>query len=252
MLVGEGMIRTREDFSALFVLPSPEDAGFVENARGFIAHKEDYCACACVRLGIGATLLSMGIESFSYALVDDPALITEVHDAYAEWTRQVVPVLEDIGFDLVWAFDDVAFNSGPVFDPQFYVEHILPRERDVASSFRTPLIAHSDGNMTPLLDVWLQLGQAAIHPLQPDVMDIRAVRARYGRRVALVGNIFMSDLVHKQPADIRAQVRERIETLGRDGGYLISSSNSLTDDMDPDNVRAMIEAIDHYGWYDHV
>ena len=66
-------------------------------------------------------------------------------------------------------------------------------------------------------------------------------------RVALVGNIFMPDLVYKEPSDIDSQVRERIQTIGAGGGYIISSSNSLTDDMKPENVRAMIDAIARYG-----
>ena len=111
------------------------------------------------------------------------------------------------------------------------------------------LYTHSDGNMTPLLDLWLSLGQSAIHPIQPDVMDIELVKARYGHRVALVGNILMDDLVRKGPADIEAQVQQRIERIGHKGGYIISSSNSLTDDMKPENVRAMIDAVDKHGWY---
>ena len=249
VLVGDGMIRTREDFEKTFRLPSPEDRSFVENAREFIAHKEDYAAVACVRLGIGATLLSMGLEAFSYAMADDPQLILDVHDAYADWTRQVVPVLEEIGFDLIWAFDDVAFNAGPVFRPEFYVQHILPKEQAVTKTFTLPLITHSDGDMNPLLEVWLDLGQAAIHPLQPDVMDINAVKQQYGDRVGLVGNIFMDDLVHQEPEGIESQVRDRIEKIGSGGGYIISSSNSLTDNMKPENVRAMSQAIQRYGAY---
>jgi hypothetical protein len=243
VLVGDGLIKTRRDFDERFRLPSPTEAGFVENARTFVAHKGEYCACACVRLGIGATLLSMGVEAFSYAMADDPQLISDVHDAYADWTAAVVPVMEQIGFDLIWAFDDVAFNSGPMFSPAFYRSRILPKEKAVAATFTRPLITHSDGNMTPLVDDWLTLGQQAIHPIQPDVMDIDLVKRRYGHRVALVGNIFMSDLVHKTPADIEAQVRQRIETIGAGGGYILSSSNSLTDDMRPENVLAMRDTI---------
>jgi hypothetical protein len=247
VLVGDGKIKTRRDFEELFRLPSPTDSNFVENARAFIARKDDYCACACVRLGIGATLLSMGIEAFSYAMADEPQLILDVHDAYADWTASVVPVLEEVGFDVIWAFDDVAFNSGPVFNPQFYREHILPKERRVVEGFTRPLIAHSDGDMTPLLEDWLDLGQQAIHPLQPDVMDIEDVKNTYGDRVALVGNIFMSDLVHKTPEEIDRQVRRRIEVVGAGGGYILSSSNSLTDDMKPENVLAMRDALARYG-----
>ena len=113
-------------------------------------------------------------------MVDDPQLIVDVHDAYADWTAAVAPVLEDVGFDVLWAFDDVAFNSGPMFSPAFYQEYVLPKEKAVAAAFTKPLITHSDGNMTPLLDAWLELGQQAIHPIQPDVMDINAVKQKYG------------------------------------------------------------------------
>ena len=247
VLIGDGLIRSREDLDRLFKLPPPDDAGFVANAREFIAHKEEYCAVACVRLGIGATLLSMGIEAFSFAMADDPDLIREVHDGYADWTSQVVPIMEEIGFDTIWGFDDVAFNSGPIFHPSFYRDRILPKEREVVQGFSKPFISHSDGDMTPLLDAWLELGQDAIHPLQPDVMDIAWVKQRYGDHVCLVGNIFMDDLVHRTPVDIEVQVRERIETIGQGGGYIISSSNSLTDDMKPENVLAMRDAIRKYG-----
>ena len=54
VIVGDGKVRTRSDFEAIFKLPPADDPGFIANAREFIAHKGDYCACACVRLGIGA------------------------------------------------------------------------------------------------------------------------------------------------------------------------------------------------------
>jgi len=249
VIVGDGMVRTKDDYERVFKLPPPDDPGFIANAKDFIAGKGDYCAVAAIRLGIGATLLSMGIEGFSYATVDDPELIRLVHGGYADWTRKVLPIVAEIGFDIVWAFDDVAFNNGPVFQPAIYEKEILPVERDLVAASPLPVITHSDGNMTPLLDLWLQLGQDAIHPIQPDVMDIEQVHTDHGDRVAIVGNIFMSDLVHKEPADIDAQVKRRIDVIGQNGGYLISSSNSLTDDMKPENVRAMIDAIDRYGWY---
>ena len=249
VIVGDGMIRTKDDYRKHFKLPPPDAAGFIANAKEFVAHKGDFCAVAAVRLGIGATLLSMGMEGFSYATVDDPELVRLVHGGYADWTRRMLPIIAEIGFDIVWAFDDVAFNNGPVFQPALYEKEILPVEKEVVGACPLPLITHSDGNMTPLLDLWLQLGQSAIHPIQPDVMDIEGVKDRYGHRVALVGNIFMDDLVRKEPADIETQVRRRIERIGHGGGYIISSSNSLTDDMKPENVHAMIAAIERYGWY---
>jgi uroporphyrinogen decarboxylase len=141
----------------------------------------------------------MGIEAFSYAMIDDPQLIKDIHDGYADWTAEAVPILEEIGFDVIWAFDDVAFNSGPVFSPDFYKKYILPKEKEIVGKFSKPLITHSDGKMTPLLESWLELGQKASHPIQPDVMDIDIVRQQIPDHVGIVGNIFMDRLVHGDP-----------------------------------------------------
>ena len=246
VVVGEGLIHSRDDLKRM-QFPDIDAPGFLDEARDFIARKEDFCAIACIRLGIGATLMSMGLQAFSYAMADDPDLIIEVLRRYADWTIRLAPRLTDVGFDVFWAFDDVAFNSGPMFSPTFFREVVLPIQKEVADALPLPLITHSDGDMTPLLDDWLELGQDAIHPIQPDVMDINEVKAKYGHRICLVGNIFMDDLVHKTSAEIEAQVRDRIEIIGRGGGYIISSSNSLTADMKSENVRAMADAIQKYG-----
>ena len=101
----------------------------------------------------------------------------------------------------------------------------------------------------PLLHDWLELGQAAIHPIQPDVMDICAVRKTMSPRVGIVGNVPMDLLVHGAPEEVKALVRERMQYLKPSVNYIISSSNSITDDMQPDNVRAMISAVREYGRY---
>jgi uroporphyrinogen-III decarboxylase len=248
VVVGEGQIRTRDDLR-LMQFPDPDAPGFLDQARKFIAHKDDFCAIACIRLGIGATIMSMGLEAFSYAMSDDPDLIVEVLRRYAAWTMRLGPRLAEIGFDVFWAFDDVAFNAGPMFAPRFFREVILPVQKEVARALPLPLITHSDGDMTSLLDDWLALGQQGIHPIQPDVMDIDGVKRRYGDRVCLVGNIAMDHLVHNTPDEIAAEVRDRIERIGKGGGYIISSSNSLTAAMKPENVRAMSAAIQRFGRY---
>jgi hypothetical protein len=246
VVVGEGQIHTRDDLKTLR-FPDLDAPGFLDSAREFIAHKEDFCAIACIRLGIGATLMSMGLEAFSYAMADDRDLIVEILERYADWTIRLAPRLAALGFDAFWAFDDVAFNSGPMFPPAFHRDTVLPVQQRAAAALELPLITHSDGDMTPILDDWLTLGQAAIHPIQPDVMDIGAVKSQYGDRLCLVGNIFMDDLVHKRPEAIREHVRDRIERIGAGGGYIISSSNSLTADMKDENVRAMAAALREFG-----
>ena len=247
-IVGNGLIKSWDDLK-IMKFPNPRDKNFYESAKDFIGHKGDYCAVACIRLGIGATIMSMGIDGFSLALIDFPGLVEEVLYRYANWTKEVIPILEDIGFDIFWAFDDVAFGTGPMFSPELYRSLVLPILKDVANTISIPWISHSDGNMNPILEDWLSLGQDGIHPIQPDCMDIFELKKQYGDRVCLVGNVDMNLLINGDKEEVKFQVERLIKEVGSNGGYIISSSNSLTDEMKVENVRTMIEVIQDIGWY---
>jgi uroporphyrinogen decarboxylase len=111
-------------------------------------------------------------------------------------------------------------------------------------------VYHSDGNLFPVLDNVLALGMDAIHPVQPSAMDIGRLKEQYGARVAIVGNIDLDyTLTRGTPEETREEVRDRIARVGRGGGYIVSSANSLTDYVKPENVRAMGQAIGEFGWY---
>jgi len=45
-------------------------------------------------------------------------------------------------------------------------------------------------------------------------------------------------------------VRERISKIGKNGGYIIASSNSITDYCRPENVLALRDAIIKYRDYE--
>jgi uroporphyrinogen decarboxylase len=44
------------------------------------------------------------------------------------------------------------------------------------------VIYHSDGHIEPILDDLVELGVAAVNPLQPEHMDALRIRRRYGPR----------------------------------------------------------------------
>jgi hypothetical protein len=99
----------------LVELVSQEDERIYNAAEEFIKEKGEFAANAMVNLGIDPTLHSMGWESFSYVLYDNPDLIKRVLDKYIEWNCAIIERLVNLGFDFLWVGDDIAFDSGPIF-----------------------------------------------------------------------------------------------------------------------------------------
>jgi len=244
-MVGNGIIRTRDKLEFL-QLPDPTTLDVYQAAEEFCAYKGDYAAALQIRLGIGSTLISMGLDGFAYAIADDPELVEIVLSTYVDWSKAAIESLVGAGFDLVWAFDDVAGNLGPLFSPQLYREMAIPHLMRVAQAIKDmgiPWISHSDGDMEPILEDWLSLGMNGIHPIQPDVMDIFALKKEIGHRVCLLGNIDMATLSFGTVEEVRTEVSEKLVRVGQGGGYIISSSNSLIKEMKAENVEMMLKLI---------
>ena len=114
------------------------------------------------------------------------------------------------------------------------------------------VIKHSDGNLWPILDLIVGTGVEAINPLEPVAgMDIAKVKAEYGDRVCLVGNIDCGELLsHGTVEQVVEEVRQCIAAAAPGGGYMLSSSNSIHSSVNPGNYVAMVRAGHKYGRYD--
>jgi uroporphyrinogen-III decarboxylase len=69
-----------------------------------------------------------------------------------------------------------------------------------------------------------------------------------GGKVCICGNVPISILFTGTPDEVRACCKKLIDTVGRDGGYIMDSSTGL-DDAKPENVRAMFDFTHEYGVY---
>lgn len=187
---------------------------------------------------------SMGYDTLSLALFDDPGLVAELCRCYTEWTVAFIEGLPDTGVDVLWTTDDLAFKSGPFLSPSMLRTHFLPFMQQAARAVSLPWIFHSDGDISLLLEDILALGIDGLHPLEPGAMSIDAVMAEYGDRVCLVGNVDLHyTLTRGTPEETRAEVAGLLARLGAHNGYMIASANSLTHYCRIDNIRAMAETI---------
>ena len=196
----------------------------------------------------------MGLEAFSYALVEAPELVAAIFEKLGELSVKITKAncqKEWVG--AVWLGDDIAFASTLMTSPAVFRQYALPYYRrigEVCREYRKPLIFHSDGNVLPVIDELIDVaGISALHPIEPKAMDIQQVKRDYGHRVALIGNVDVDLLSQGTPEMVAAETKRLLRDVAPDGGYLLGSSNSITYYTRLENYRAMLETLRKFGGY---
>lgn len=232
-------------------LPDPDDEALYEPYREFVKRNRDTGLALFTFLNLGSdpVILGMGLENFAIATYEQPEMVAYLLDLYTDWYAKAVSHLCDTGLDFLWFGDDIAYKTAPYVSPRMFHDLILPRFRKVAQQCRLPWIYHSDGNLFPIMDDLLSLGMSGLHPLEPEAMDIGELKRRIGGKVCLVGGISVDRLSRGTPDEIDALVKHAIATVAPGSGYMAASSNSIASYCKADNVRAMANAVLHYGQY---
>ena len=244
----EGMIATEDDLERMD-MPDPHGEEMYRGVEAIVREKGDYPVFAGTRMGIFPTILSLGYEQFCYLLFDNPSLIEKVMDMYFDWEEVVVERLCEMGVDVIWTTDDLAWKAGPMFAPEVFRSMVVPRMRKVAEKITVPWVHHSDGNLMSILEDLLGLGISGLHPIEPGPMDLAQMKREYGHRVCLLGNINLNTLGLGTPAEVEEEVRTRIQEAGPGGGYIVTSANSIASYCRAENVLAMAQAVHKYGSY---
>lgn len=88
----------------------------------------------------------MGIDTFSYSLFDDTGFVEEILYIYVNWEIKVIRNLVDLGFDIIWAADDLAYKTGLFFSPKIFRGFIFKWLKETSKNIKIPWIFHTDGN----------------------------------------------------------------------------------------------------------
>ncbi|MDX9823276.1 MAG: uroporphyrinogen decarboxylase family protein, partial [Syntrophales bacterium] len=196
----------------------------------------------------------MGAETFFQALQQDEELVAAIINRIGEIQYETfLRVTEHPCIGAVLNPDDIAFNTGLLVHPKYLRKYVFPwykKMGKICSEKGIGFIFHSDGDCTEAMDDLIDCGFQGFNPIQPNAMNIVEVKKKWGKKICLIGNINLdSTLTLGTPQDVLAEVYERIRTIAPGGGYMVSSSNSITDYVPVDNMRALIDANYEYGQY---
>jgi len=202
------------------------------------------------------TAFLRGEEQFWIDVKEDPGWVRALADRVVDHLI-VIGVesirrwnMQDTGIEIN---DDVAASWGPFVGPKAYEALFLPALKRMVKAYKTAgaryVMHHADGNVLPLLDMWVDAGVDAINPVEyRSGMDAVALRERYGDKLVLVGGLDNCGIL---PRGDRAEVRDHVLRLlqaGQGGGFVLGP-HSIGPDISVETMIYVLELIEEHGRY---
>jgi len=192
-------------------------------------------------------------EQFCYRIFDDPKSVAHQAEQRLTHALDEIKRARDLGADAACETCDIADNHGVFYNPQQmdrfwypYLHKFTAAAKDLGMSS----ILHSDGNLTSILPQLAGSGLNALQAIDPIAgMDIVAVKAQFGRKLCLCGNIDCGLLHFGPPEKIREQTRHVCERIKPGGGFVLGASNAVFREMPKAHYEAMRETWRQYGTY---
>jgi len=198
-----------------------------------------------------------GFEQFMMDLRENPPLVDYLLEQLTAMHLSVSLALTRAGIDILALDDDVAERGRMLMSRATWQRYFKPHVKTVIDACRrvNPELAvfwHSDGNSEPIVPDLIEVGVDILNPVQPDAMDPARLKRLYGGRLTFFGTVGTPQLWSwGTPAEIRAEVRERIASVGRGGGLIIAPAYDLepAEGIPWGNVLAFFEAVEEFGLY---
>ena len=168
------------------------------------------------------------------------ALYDRLYDLYGEMAR----CMARAGVDMLTVVGDIAMQDRIIMGPDTWRAVDKPRLARLLDDCRALnpdmlFFIHSDGDITALLDDIVEIGFNVVNPLQPECMDLTAVKRRWGDRIAMHGGVSLQrTLPFGTVEEVQQEVENLIKTCGYNGGLVVFPSNVIQPDTPLENIIA--------------
>ncbi|MDD4869190.1 MAG: uroporphyrinogen decarboxylase family protein [Kiritimatiellae bacterium] len=134
----------------------------------------------------------------------------------------------------VWIYDDMCDLRGPMFSPDIFEMLFLPVYKRMITSLKAAgarwVMLHSDGNLTPLLDMIVEAGFDGINPVEYSAgMDVVKLMDRYYGKLSFIGGVCNTHILPGGDLDAIRKHVTAIINAGRNGGLVIGTHSVGTD-----------------------
>ncbi len=220
--------------------------GFIDTVKRLADTTGKYLLVTIYGSHFEKAYFSRGIENFLADMAGEPAFTRRLLHTIIE--KNLV-MLEN--FLLLPEIDGVLLGSdwGSQLDllmsPAVWEDMIRPgeqREYDLVHAYGKDVWVHSCGNIEKVIPSLVEMGLDVLNPIQPEAMDLRMLKDRYGHKLSFWGGISTQQtLPYGTPDAVRTEARAVRDLMSDGGGYILSPAQSIQSDVPAENLLALLE-----------
>ena len=201
-----------------------------------------------------------GMETFLLNMALRPDFARELMEKIAVYCKALMgPFLDACGdnIDIIKIGDDLGTQESLMISPKMYRALLKPIHADfirfIKARTKAKVLFHSDGDVATLIDDFIEIGVDILNPIQTSagtMSNLPALKKRFGRNIVFCGGIDTHRVLpFGTPDEVREEVRRVIGIMGPGGGYMLGAVHTIMNDVPPENVLAMVDAVEEFGRY---
>jgi uroporphyrinogen decarboxylase len=202
----------------------------------------------------------MGMENFLPQLMMNrgfaQALLLKITDLCKTLMGHFLFELGDF-VDIIKIGDDLGTQESLLISPKMYREILKPIHADyiafIKEHTKAKVFFHTDGDVFDLIEDFIEIGVDILNPIQTSagkMANLEELKKRFGKQLSFCGAIDTQHfLPHGSPEEVRQEVKRVIDILGPGGGYMLASVHTIMDEVPPENILAMVDAVEEFGFY---
>ena len=230
---------------------------YVSQAR-YLFEETDYVICAEHPVfgifELGCWMCSF--DDFLLKMVLDEDFINRFFEIILNYQKKVIEIYYGaLGKYIHYTSsgDDFATQSSLFVSPDIFRKLIKPyfKERiSYTKKFTTAAyLHHSCGSVYPIIDDLIDCGVDILNPIQPKAKNMQPdkLKKKYGDKIVFHGGIDTQDILPFGTREsIEQAVKETIESMNINGGYIFAAAHNIQEDVPSQNIVYMLEAANKY------
>lgn len=217
-----------------------------------LLHDEGFAVAAFAGSVFEQSWYLRGIDDLMMDMITNPEIARYFFDLTSRYQRSLGEAFAAVGVDIVMTGDDVANQRGLTMSVPMWKDYLQPHLAETVAAVKavnpdTALFYHSCGKLDELIPHLIETGIDILNPIQPDCMDPAEVYRAYGCKITLWGTISVQKTMPLgSPEEVTREVGERLETMGGEGGLILSPAHVLGPETPWENIVAFFHAVGNH------